>query len=127
MRIVDTFDGSLEEVNALFALSQRSDLPQGNYSFCGIVCYIVFEINDKPVRMAEVLMDGRTVTISSFANESPWRIEKRDGEYVVYDNERGEKVQGCFDIPMFCTIAKRLSGRLFDKIEKDYNPVDGFN
>lgn len=127
LRIVDTFDDGHEEVNALFALLQRNDFPPGDYSFCGIASYIICEINDKPVCMAEVLSDGRTVTITNFANDRSIDIQKRNGEYVVYDNDSSDDVQDCFDIPEFCKIVERLSGRVFNKIEKHYNSVGGFN
>ena len=52
---------------------------------------------------------------------------KRNGEYVVYDNDSSDDVQDCFDIPEFCKIVERLSGRVFNKIEKHYNSVGGFN
>ena len=127
LKIVDAFDDSYDEVNAIFAMLQRHDQAQGDYNFCGIACYVVGETNNVPMCMVEILSDCRTVTILDSSVLSPGTIQKQDGRYIVDLTKVEEDARCCYDFPSLCEIVQEMMKVSFNAVHKDFNPVEGFN
>jgi hypothetical protein len=98
LRIVDVFDGGHPFVDEIVSCLKRDDFPPRSYTFCGILCYVVCEVNGVPACVAEILQDGKTVYISVPFGSEPGMVYKKDGSYFVKD-DLTPIAHPCYSIP----------------------------
>lgn len=126
LRALDIFDSTTKEVNEIFAWLRRNDLPAGSYSFCGVSCYAVCEIDGVPVCVAEVLSDNRTVSVIVPFNSNSGSIRKLNGSYFIDECKLDNDLPNCYNMPRLVEIISGLKSKSFEK-RQAHNPVEGFN
>ena len=83
LRIVDVFGSGHRFVDEILTCLKRDDFPKGSYTFCGILCYVVCEENGVPTCVAEILADGKTVSIDVPFGSEPGIVYKEGGSYFI--------------------------------------------
>ena len=114
LRIVDVFDGGHPFVDEIVSCLKRDDFPLGSYAFCGILCYAVCETNGVPACVAEILQDGKTVSIDVPFGSEPGIVYKKDGSYFV-KTDLTPLTPRCYSIP---ELVEKVSCLLSDSFRE---------
>lgn len=114
LRIVDAFDSGHRFVDEILTCLKRDDFPNGSYSFCGILCYVVCETNGVPACVAEILQDGKTVSIDVPFGSEPGIVCKKDGSYFV-KTDLTPLAPRCYSIP---ELVEKVSCLLSDSFRE---------
>ncbi len=126
LRVVDVFDSNHQFVDEILAYLKRHDFPEGDYSFCGVLCYVVCEENGVPACVAEILQDGNTVSmVVPFGSESGV-VSKTDGSYII-KTALAPFVPRCYSIPELVEKVRCLLSDSFGEHQlTGSHPVPGF-
>ena len=117
LRIVDVFDGDHPFVDEILSFLRRENLPNGNYSFCGILCYVVCEVNGVPACVAEILQDGKTVSMDVPFGSEPGIVYKKDGSYFI-KTDLTPLVPKCYSSPELVEKVSCLLSNSFEDQEQ---------